>query len=1117
MEVCVLGPLLLQVDATSLPLRGSRRRALVAYLAVSGSEVRSINRICDDLWDGHPSIGAAGTVKTYVSQLRKVAAEHGVRRVVETTPAGYRLDGEEVTVDASVFEASLRAASATSEPESRLRLLTQALDLWRGEALTEFRSWPWADSEGRRLDRLRTAARVAHAQALMDVGRHHDAVAALSQVRDEQPFDEHVATLLATALYRSGQVGGALRALADLRLGLREELGLEPGPGVGELESQILNHSPSLAALPPRPVAPAPSAPDSALVGSTLPTGLLTFLFVDIEGSTRILQNLGEARYGDVLSDYRRLVRDAYSRHRGIEFGTEGDALFVAFRRASDAVAAASRAQRSLARHAWPTNGHVRARMGLHTGEAEVVSDDYVGLALHVAARVCAAASGDQVLLTGATRGLIDGVPVRPLGEHQLREVAHPVSLYQLLVVGAANNPRAPRTATARPDNIPLAVDEFVGRGPELDLLRHLLADHRLVTLSGPGGAGKTRLALEAATESIGRYADGVWLIELAEETDQSRTAAAVAGVLGLGEARNIPMQRALLEWLKTRDLLLVMDNCEHVLEGVRALTVSILRQCPGVRVLATSRERLNVRGEHVLAVPPLPLEHDAPHLFTVRARAVAPDICVDDGDRLSRVCRRLDGLPLAIELAAARLSGLSLADLDDRLDDRFRLLNEGPQTDQRRHQTLEAVVAWSYDLLDERDQTLFDRCATFVADFSAEAAVAVAATPPLSAPDVLDGLIRLVDKSLLTRLVERDGRTRYQMLETLRRYGEFRLQETESVGQANEQLVAWALERAALLERCMRTPDQDAALRAADPDRANLRRAMEMALEQDNHQAALRIVSAVPVGPVVERLAMIRRLLPQAQHLPRVVAQALLTSCNLAFEQGDWSAAIRDGRDAARSFLNLGEDRLAAWARFIEAFSRWGAGDDDGADAVLSEVISTFRALGDELGLGYALWFASQREHNPAIADRLAAEAEGLLRALGGSVALAHNLEGRALIAIRQGDQDRAAGQLAEALRRFADAGNIGCTAHCLEAIAALLVLRGDDLAHVAHIAGAAEGLRNACGQQHRPWELYGSQAVQQRLRQVASTEEIEVARRQGTELDLATAVERAAVLLAR
>jgi predicted ATPase len=436
-----------------------------------------------------------------------------------------------------------------------------------------------------------------------------------------------------------------------------------------------------------------------------------------------------------------------------------------------------------------------------------------------------------------------------------------------------------------------------------------------------------------------------------------------------------------------------VLDNCEHVLNEAAGLADTIMRRCPHVCVIATSREPLRIRGEHVVRVPPLALGTDAERLFMVRARAAAPDARLDDEELVSRVCRRLDGLPLAIELAAARLASLSLIDVSARLDDRFRLLAAGHRLDAPRHHTLEAVVAWSYGLLGEADRHLFDRCAVFIDDFSLHAAEVVTSASPLSAEAILDGLGRLVDKSLLTPTVDRDGRTRYRMLETLRHYGLRTLHLTGSLRNVEARLVTWALEWVDRLEQHMRTPEQDAALCDADPELANLRRAMELALSEGDDLAVLRIVSAAPVGPLGERRSLIARLVGKAVDAPDVVAQAYLTSCNLAFEQGNWAAALEDSREAARRFNERGDPRLAAWARFIEALSSWGAGELDVADRVLGDVLEVFRAVSDDFGLAYALWAASQREGDLVLADRMAAESEGLLRAFGASIALAHDL----------------------------------------------------------------------------------------------------------------------------
>ena len=812
----------------------------------------------------------------------------------------------------------------------------------------------------------------------------------------------------------------------------------------------------------------------------TLPAGTVSFLFTDIEGSTRLLHALGE-RYDAALQTHRTILRAAIEGHRGTVFGTEGDAVFAVFERAADAVTAAVEGQRGLAAHPWKEGEEVRVRMAVHTGDARLVGGDYVGLALHETARVCAAGHGGQVLVTAVTAALagprpsesLGAVELRDLGEHRLKDLQEPVRVLQAHGPGLRDGFPPLRTLTVMPNNLPAATDVFVGRDADLARVVDGLSTHRLVTLTGAGGTGKSRLAIEAAGALLPNLRDGVWLAELAASSDAGRVPALVASVLGLGERVDQPVLETLVEWLRSRDLLLVIDNCEHLIDGVADLAAAILRSCPGVRILATSRELLGVRGELAMRLSPLAVDGDAVALFVERARAAVGgfDPNADDLELVTQLCRRLDGLPLAIELAAARLRILSLPQLVGRLDDRFRLLTGGNRTDLARQRTLEAVVAWSYDLLQEPERALFRAVSVFPDSFTLEAAAAVTGGDVL---DVVDGLGRLVEKSLLVPVEGRTGTDRYQLLETLRQYGRDRLFDEGEGDVVRHALRAWAMTHVEHLERVMRTPAQDAALAVARAERANLAAAMEWAVAEGALVDALRIAAAVPIGLNSERRALIGDLLDRGGDAvpPEVRARAGLTVANLAFEQCDWDAAAGAALAAQADFDAAGDRLHAAWARYFVVSSSWGAGDEATVDRLIVDLLAEFRDLDDDFGTAYTLWIAGQREPEPARAEALAEEAHRRFRDLGSSVGLAHAVEGRAIIALSVDRLDDAVPFLAEAVDLFAAAGNLGCTAHALEAVA-VWAAAGGDAESGAELVGAAESLRRAGGHGHRPWEV--------------------------------------------
>jgi predicted ATPase/class 3 adenylate cyclase len=803
-----------------------------------------------------------------------------------------------------------------------------------------------------------------------------------------------------------------------------------------------------------------------------LPIGTVSLLFTDVEGSTRLLDSLG-AGFAEVMEEHRDILRSTVERHRGIVFGTEGDAVFAVFVAASDAVAAAEEAQRRLTAHPWPGGAPLRVRMAVHTGDVRLSGDTYYGMSLHETARVCSAGHGGQVLLTGSTRDAVPACSVRDLGEHRLKDLLDAVSIGQLLADGLEGTFPPLRTLSAMPNNLPAGIDQFVGRAVELAAIVTGLTTHRLVTLTGAGGSGKTRLSLEAAGSLLGSVRDGAWVVELAPVSDPALITSQVAVALGLGESAGKPLQETLTEWLRTHDVLLVLDNCEHLIAGVAELADSLLRACPTLLILATSREVIGISGELVLRVPPLGLDGDAAELFLTRAASVVPGFERDvvDQQLVNHLCRRLDGLPLAIELAAARLRALPLHELAARLDDRFQLLTLGSRTAPTRQRTLEAVVDWSYDLLTEPERELFRAVSVFPDSFTFSAAVGITSRSDV---EVIDGLGRLVEKSLVVPVESRSGTERFQLLETLRQYGRDRLRDNGEADSYRDLLLAWAMTYVDRLERDMWTPGMDAALASVSPERANMRAAMDWAIERDELAAALRLVTTVPLGLTTERRVLIADLLDRGGPLlpVDVVARAQLTLGDLAFEQGDWAATAAGGAAARAGFARLGDRRRAAWATQVYSSGSWGDGDVDTLDRLLAELLVEFRELGDDFGIAQTVWCISLREPDRAVATAMAVDAERRFRDLGSPIMRAHALEARALIEIEAGDLAAAAPFLREAVETLAGSGNMGCTAHTLEAAAAWCARRGD-ASTAGELIGAAESLRATSGAGHKPWEV--------------------------------------------
>jgi predicted ATPase/class 3 adenylate cyclase/DNA-binding CsgD family transcriptional regulator len=602
------------------------------------------------------------------------------------------------------------------------------------------------------------------------------------------------------------------------------------------------------------------------------PSGAVTFLFSDIEGSTRLVKALRE-RYARVLAEHRQLVRAAIADHGGHEVDTQGDAFFAVFGEAKRAVLCALEVQRSLAAHDWPAGTRVRVRMGIHTGHSVPADGMYTGLAVHRAARICAAARGGQVLISQATQTLVEdeeegeeqGFTLADLGEHHLKDLDRPVRLFQLAAAGL----EPPDERVTRPGGQdgpaggpaagvhgwPAALTSFIGRAAQVTEVAGLLGEFRLVTVTGPGGSGKTRLAGEVARRAAARFADGVWLVELGPVQDPAQVASVVAAALGVREQPGLSTADAVARVLARQQLLLVLDNCEQVIAEAAALCARLLTAADDLQVLATSREPLRVAGEARYRLTPLTLpglddlaeaaQAEAVALFADRARQADMRFILDErtGPGVARLVRRLDGIPLAIELAAARIEALGVTELLDRLDDRFDLLTTGDRAAPDRHRSLAATVDWSYRLLDEHERQVFRAVSVFPGPFTLEAAEAVAGKGAGAA------VLRLVDCSLLAPpRTGPDGRSRYAMLETLRAYGVGRLAEAGEQDAAAASLARYALRVAEEAAAGLRTTTAElAALARLDAEDVTTRQALGWAVEHDQVIAPRLAVALAP------------------------------------------------------------------------------------------------------------------------------------------------------------------------------------------------------------------------------------------------------------------------------
>jgi len=568
----------------------------------------------------------------------------------------------------------------------------------------------------------------------------------------------------------------------------------------------------------------------------------------------------------------------------------------VAFGDPADAVRAAAQGQRAIAKHDWPDGAPIRVRMGIHTGEARVRGRDYVGLSVHQAARVASAAHGGQTLVSQATTSMLDpstdGVEFADLGLHRLKDLAHPVRLFQLAHADLPSTFPPPRTLTAMPNNFPIETSTFVGRGDDLAGVARELSNGRVVTLTGAGGVGKTRLALQVGAAAIDDFADGAWLVDLAPLAAPELVGSATADVLGVREQAGREISDTLADNLLAKQILIVLDNCEHVIDASATLIHQLVSTCPKVKILATSREALNIPAEvtwrlRSLSVPAdrtddvdAIADFEAVRLFVQRATAVRPDfvLSADNSSAVAQICRRLDGLPLAIELAAARVRSMSVPDIGARLDDRFRLLTGGSRTALPRQRTLEAAVAWSYDLLSEPDKLLFDRLSVFAGGCTQAAVEQVCAADDLDAFTVMDLLDQLVERSLLVAEDWRTGKTRYRLLETLRQFGREKLIQRGEVEVIRTRHLAWAVGLAESLPP--ETGGEPSVILVAEED--NFRAAIEWASETEDLEAALRVAGSVWAGHFEERKRLFTRLLPPGPDVARDVAGSSTGTCTV-------------------------------------------------------------------------------------------------------------------------------------------------------------------------------------------------------------------------------------------
>ncbi len=763
----------------------------------------------------------------------------------------------------------------------------------------------------------------------------------------------------------------------------------------------------------------------------------LAFLFTDIEGSTNLLRDLG-ARYRTLLLDHRSLLTTAFERFGGRLLGSEGDSLFAVFPTPKDALLAAAEGQLLLEDATWPDGIAVKVRMGIHFGDVIVEDDEYVGLAIHQAARISNAAHGNQILLSEATQlAAADALPaditLEPVGRFRLKDFPEQQRLFQLHHPRLPSDFPAPRTAGGPAHNLPRTFTSFIGRERELEDLIDVLRAHSLITLTGPGGCGKTRLAIEAASASLHLRPDGIWFVDLAPVSDPDLVLATAAASMNLTETHRTDLDGATIGFLSTGSPLVILDNCEHLIEACSALVERWLASCPSITILVTAREPLGIAGEIVRRVPGLDVglggdgsrPSEAAQLFVDRASAHDPEFepTEDELDLIAQLTRRLDGIPLAIEMAAGLIGALDVREIVSRLDDRFRLLTGGSGRTLGRQQTLLATVEWSHDLLRPAEQMLLRRLATMSGSFSLDAVEAICMGDGLDRTEMVQLLRRLVVTSWLIK--ERGGiHTRYRMLETSRQYALERLVASSEAERFRDRHNEWFLELAEhAAEFLLGGPEQANWFDRVELELDNLRTALAWSLGEGDATVALRISTALTRfwevrGHWTEALRWFEQALERASYAPALLrAPALVSASFMAFYRGSLDAARAYAEEGLAAAREVGDDVSEARGLRFLAVTEQRSGNEDAALDLADRAVALSRKTGVGADLAFALQVLGRLTSDPREAGVIFSEGLSVARAAEDGVSQIYLLYALGQLAIRNLEEAQAREHFDEAL----------------------------------------------------------------------------------------------------
>ncbi len=968
-EVGLLGSIVVQVDDNRVELTGVLERALLARLSVNPGSTVSQSRLIDDLWGESPPTNAVGSLQTLVYRLRKALGPAG--SAVSRADNGYRLDTPAERVDAAKFDglvARARAGPMTAQSNHRA-LLTEALGLWRGPAFEGLDSVPFVAARRAGLEAARMSALEARLAADLNAGVSGELVAELEGLVTEHPFNETLWGNLIIALYRSGSQAAALRCYERVRLLLDEELGLTPSPALAALEGAVLMQDPSLLAI---------DRGGEALVAkeNTRDPGgtheVVTIVATNLEDRGHLWGD-APATMAEVIRAHDSLLVTAVAERGGRVLSNTDGTSYSVFHQPSDAITAALEFQLAVRREPWSGLERLPVAVAVHTGEVEVENGTVFGPVLHIASRMTHAAYGGQVVVTATTAELTrDGLPpdceLLDLGHWSLRDVARPLHAYELRHRDLGDPIRALRGARPGTGTLPQHSTSFIGREAEMTELTQLLETSQIVTLTGEGGVGKTRLAAQFGRAHAARFPGGAWFCNVSSATTDDEIIERLAAAIGLRAGSTQELRRDVTDWLKFSHALLIVDNCEHVAARMATVLGVALEDIGSTKLIFTSRRAVSVYGEHVMRVHPLrrPAHHLAastqdPRVTLLVERARAAGAPVDAGDpALVEIADRVDGLPLAIELAARRLTAMTPPELLDRLSRSFDLLSA---TDDQPHhrQALRATLDWSFGLLAPISRRMLAALSVCEGGFGLELAEALGGAIGLSDGEVARAVADLWDQSLISTEGSVPGKARYRMLALIKEYSSRQLDDDGNRPPAARAHAGFFADLVARLCTCPYGPQELEAVATVETEFDNIRQAFGWCLTEEHWDQAMEVLNAlVPELVLRDRIEIGRwavetlATLGAREHPVQSVASALAANM-----------ALVEGRLTDAEFLGLqsleGEHRLGApptWlSRNVIALLRAAGSHFEEAEILLGEMTALTAVSGDPMPRAVALF----------------------------------------------------------------------------------------------------------------------------------------------------------------